>query len=86
VREAVTACQKLIAERELTEAYKDSVGRTASEIEFALTRIESRLNGGAETWTAADEDVYWWYLNTKINELRELAAEIDRECDSDDVT
>jgi len=85
IRAAVTKFRQLIDERGLTSAYEDSVGKTTSEVDFALARIESRLNGGLLEWTQRDADVYWFFLAAKVRELRELADEIDKEYDSDDV-
>lgn len=85
IRAAVKRFREMIDERELTVAYGDSVGETTAEVDFALGRIESRLNGGLVEWTPTDADVYWFFLQAKVRELEELAVEIDANYDSDKV-
>jgi hypothetical protein len=85
IRAAVKRFREMVDERGLTVAYEDSVGQTTAEVDFALGRIEARLNGGLREWTELDADVYWFFLSAKVRELEELAAEIDADYDSDKV-
>ena len=48
-----------------------------------LKRISTRLDGGMKDWTDRDAEVYWFFLNAKLKELRNLAGEIDDEYSSD---
>jgi len=85
IRRASSTFRQRIDERGLTEAYKDSVGETISEIAYAVERIESQLKGATLGWTQRDSDVYWFFLSSKIRELQNLAAEIDQDYESDHV-
>jgi len=85
IRDAVIRLQGAVDDRGLTVAYKDSVGETINEVNFVLERIASRLKGGLSDWAQLDAEVYSFFLRAKVHELQELAAEIDREYDSDEV-
>lgn len=85
IRAAVTKFRAAIEERGLTEAYKDSVGETETEIEFALDRIEAHLEGRLAGWSERDCDVYWFFLAEKVDELEELAESIDEDYASDEI-
>ena len=85
IRDVVTKSRQMLEERGLTDAYKDSTGRTLAEIEHAVGRIESRLKGGNADWNEHDCEAYWSFLDKKIDYLKDLAAEIDRDYESDKV-
>jgi hypothetical protein len=85
IRASVAKFRAAIDERGLTDAFKDSVGEAEAEIEFALDRIESHLEGKLAGWTDRDADVYWFCLSEKLDELEDLAEEIDKDYASDDV-
>lgn len=82
---AVVKFKEGIEERGLTDAYKDSVGETVAEVEFVLGRLESRLKGAVTEWADRDADVYWFFLDGKLEELQKLADEIDRDYASEEV-
>lgn len=85
VQKAVTQFRAAIEERGLTTAYADSVGETLSEIEFALSRLIPRLEGGHSEWTVLDVEVYRFFLSAKVDELNGHANEIDGDYESDEV-
>ncbi len=85
ITKALKKLREAVKQRGLTDAYKDSVGQTTAEVEFALTRIDARLKGGLPEWTQQDADVYWFFLAEKLRELQKMAAEIDAEYASDEV-
>lgn len=85
IRGVVTKFRQALAERGLTEAYKDSTGETLAYIDHAIDRLESRLKGGNTSWSERDDEVYWFFLAKKIDYLKDLAAEIDQEYESDEV-
>ena len=83
--EALASTRAALAERGIDSAYKDSVGEVLAELDFAVERISTRLHGGMKDWTDRDAEVYWFFLNAKLKELRNLAGEIDDEYSSDEV-
>src|SRR5437763_875802 len=85
IRADIAKFRAAIEERGLTEAYKDSVGEAQVEIAFVLDRIESHLEGSLSGWTDRDADVYWFFLSEKLDELEDLAEEIDKDYASDNV-
>ena len=85
VIKALASTRAALTERGIDSAYKDSVGEVLAELDFAVERICTRLDGGMKDWTDRDAEVYWFFLNAKLKELRNLAGEIDDEYSSDEV-
>jgi hypothetical protein len=85
IREALVRFRREIDERGLTEAYKDSVGRTGVEIEFVLERLRDRLLGNVPEWQETDARIYWTFLGSKVHEMQAMADEIDAEYAADEV-
>jgi hypothetical protein len=85
IRGAITQFRELLEERGITDVYADSVGAVLADLDFAISRVAERLDGGHTDWTQRDAEVYAWFLHAKVDELRSLAREIDSEYESDEV-
>ena len=85
VIKALANTRAALTERGIDSAYKDSVGEVLAELDFAVERIFTRIKGGMKHWNDRDAKVYWFFLNAKLKELRNLAGEIDDEYSSDEV-
>lgn len=85
IRAEVAAFRASVDERGIGAAYEDSLGDLLASIDFVLERLTCHFKGQMVDWDGRDGDVYWYYLHGKLNELRQVAEEIDAEYAADEV-
>jgi hypothetical protein len=86
IQRTIAATREAMEERGIVECYADSVGSTLNELALVIDRIGRRLDGHLPEWEDGDVEVYRYYLQAKLDELREVLEEIDEDYASDNAS
>ncbi len=75
--------KRLLNERDILEAYDMSVDPILKELEYPIQELNVFYSGGENRMSNESAEVFCFYLEQKVKQLRELAIAIDKEYDSD---
>ena len=83
--DAVKEFKKLLDERGMLKAYTGSIVPLLKELEYPFSNLMSFYSGESTKLNDQDAEIFAFYVEAKVEELKELAIEIDKEHESDKI-